>query len=227
MASQTELPIGSEDPTRRSRGQTVGYVRVSSADQNLGRQHEAIGPCDRVFEDHMSGKSRAKRKGLADLIGYVREGDTVRVASLDRLGRDTRDLHALVDELTAKGCSVEFVAEGITVSRDSRSPIQELFLTFLSAMAEFERSRIRERQAEGIALAKAKGVYDKQRALSPEDVEAVRAQIDMGIPAAEVARRYSISRQTLYTALNGKGAYAARAWTSSRGDEAADMANGL
>ena len=101
MASQTELPIGSEDSNRGSRGQMVGYVRVSSADQNPGRQHETIGPCDRVFEDRMSGKSRAKRKGLADLIGYVREGDTVRVASLDRLGRDTRDLHALVDELTA------------------------------------------------------------------------------------------------------------------------------
>ena len=137
----------------------------------------------------------------------MREDDTVRVASLDRLGRDTRDLHALVDELTAKGCSVEFVAEGITVSRDSRSPIQELFLTFLSAMAEFERSRIRERQAEGIALAKTRGVYDKQRALTDEDVEAVRALIDLGVPAAEVARRYSVSRQTVYTAVRGKGAY--------------------
>ena len=207
MPSQTELPIESEDHDKHSRGQIVGYVRVSSADQNPARQHEVIGHCDRVFEDRMSGKSRAKRKGLADLIGYVREGDTVRVASLDRLGRDTRDLHALVDELTAKGCSVEFVAEGITVSRDSRSPIQELFLTFLSAMAEFERSRIRERQAEGIALAKTRGVYDKQRALTDEDVEAVRALIDLGVPAAEVARRYSVSRQTVYTAVRGKGAY--------------------
>lgn len=208
MPSQTELPIGSEDHEQHSRGQMVGYVRVSSADQNPARQRERIGHCDRVFEDRMSGKSRAKRKGLADLVAYVREGDTVRVASLDRLGRDTRDLHALVDELTAKGCAVEFVSEGITVSRDSRSPIQELFLTFLSAMAEFERTRIRERQAEGIALAKAKGIYEKQRALSDEDVEAVRALCDMGVPAAEVARRYSISRQTLYTAVGGRGAYA-------------------
>ena len=155
----------------------------------------------------MSGKSRAKRTGLADLIAYVRQGDTVRVASLDRLGRDTRDLHAVVDELTAKGCVLEFVSERITVSKDSRSPLQELFLTFLSAMAEFERSRIRERQAEGIALAKAKGVYEKQRALSDEDVEAVRALVDMGVPVAEVARRYSVSRQTLYVAINGCGAY--------------------
>lgn len=209
MADQTELSIGSESQDRRSRGQAVGYVRVSSADQNPARQYESIGRCDRVFEDRMSGKSRANRKGLADLIAYVREDDTVRVASLDRLGRDTRDLHALVDELTAKGCAVEFVAEGITVSRNSRSPMQELFLTFLSAMAEFERSRIRERQAEGIALAKAKGVYEKQRALSPEDVEAVRVQLDLGVPVSEVARRYSISRQTLYNAINARGTYAA------------------
>ena len=113
MPSQTELPIESEDHDKRSRGQIVGYVRVSSADQNPARQHEVIGRCDRVFEDRMSGKSRAKRKGLADLIAYVRDADTVRVASLDRLGRDTRDLHALVDELTAKGCAVEFVSEGL------------------------------------------------------------------------------------------------------------------
>lgn len=206
MPSQTELPIESEDHDKHSRGQIVGYVRVSSADQNPARQHEVIGHCDRVFEDRMSGKSRAKRKGLADLIAYVRDADTVRVASLDRLGRDTRDLHALVDELTAKGCAVEFVSEGITVARD-RSPVHELFLTMLAAMAEFERARIRERQAEGIALAKSRGVYDRQRALTDEDVEAVRALVDLGVPAAEVARRYSVSRQTIYTALRGVGAY--------------------
>lgn len=207
MDGQTDLPTESESSVGHSRGQVVGYVRVSSTDQNPARQHETLGVCDRVFEDRLSGKSRAKRTGLADLIAYVRQGDTVRVASLDRLGRDTRDLHAVVDELTAKGCVLEFVSERITVSKDSRSPLQELFLTFLSAMAEFERSRIRERQAEGIALAKAKGVYEKQRALSDEDVEAVRALVDMGVPVAEVARRYSVSRQTLYVAINGCGAY--------------------
>ena len=206
LPSQTELPIGSEDSGGHPRGQVVGYVRVSSADQNPARQYEAIGRCDRVFEDRMSGKSRAKRKGLTELISYVREADTVRIASLDRLGRDTRDLHALVDELTAKGCTVEFVSEGIAVARN-RSPMHELSLTLLAAIAQFERARVRERQEEGIALAKARGVYDKQRALTDEDVEAVRALIDMGVPAAEVARRYSVSRQTIYTALRGVGAY--------------------
>lgn len=209
MGGQTELPTGSEGSDGHSRGQIVGYVRVSSADQNPARQHEALGTCDRVFEDRLSGKSRAKRTGLAALIAYVRDGDTVRVASLDRLGRDTRDLHAVVDELTSKGCVLEFISERITVSRNSRSPLQELFLTFLSAMAEFERSRIRERQAEGIALAKARGVYEKQRALTDDDVEAARAMVDMGVPVTEVAQRFSVSRQTLYSALRGDGAYRA------------------
>lgn len=209
MGGQTELPTGSEGSDGHSRGQIVGYVRVSSADQNPARQHEALGTCDRVFEDRLSGKSRAKRTGLAALIAYVRDGDTVRVSSLDRLGRDTRDLHAVVDELTSKGCVLEFVSERITVSRDSRSPLQELFLTFLSAMAEFERSRIRERQAEGIALAKTRGVYEKQRALTDDDVVAARAMVDMRVPVTEVAQRYSVSRQTLYSALRGDGAYRA------------------
>lgn len=208
MEQQTLLSIESSDSDEHPRGQVVGYVRVSSVEQNPARQFQALGRCDKLFEDRMSGKSRAKRKGLAELMGYVREHDTIRVASLDRLGRDTRDLHAIVDELTEKGCTVTFVSERITVSKDDRSPMQELFLTFLSAMAQFERSRIRERQAEGIALAKKDGVYEKQRKLSDEDIAAARALVDLGISKAEVARRYGCSRQTLYAALAGKGVYA-------------------
>lgn len=208
MDQQTLLSIDSTDSDERPRGQTIGYVRVSSAEQNPARQFQARGRCDKIYEDRMSGKSRAKRTGLAELMGYVREHDTIRIASLDRLGRDTRDLHAIVDELTEKGCTVTFVSEKITVSKDDRSPMQELFLTFLSAMAQFERSRIRERQAEGIALAKKDGVYEKQRKLSDEDVAAVRALVDMGVSKAEVARRYGCSRQTLYSALAGRGVYA-------------------
>ena len=92
-------------------GQTVAYVRVSSAEQNLDRQLEAVGECDRVFQDKISGSSRAKRTGLAELMTYVREGDLVKVASMDRLGRDTRDLYAIVDELTDKGCTVRVSTE--------------------------------------------------------------------------------------------------------------------
>ncbi|PCC48808.1 recombinase family protein [Brevibacterium aurantiacum] len=180
-------------------------MRVSTADQNPSRQYENIGQCDKTFEDKLSGKSRANRTGLNDLIDYARQGDHVRVASLDRLGRDTRDLYSIVDALTKKGCTITFISEGITVSKDGSSAMQELFLTFLSGMAQFERARILERQREGIELAKTQGVY--QRKLNEEDVEACRALVDMGISVAEVARRYDVSRQTLYNALNSAGAY--------------------
>lgn len=195
----------SENPTDALFGQILGYVRVSTADQNPSRQYETIGQCDKAFEDKLSGKSRANRTGLNDLIDYARQGDHVRVASLDRLGRDTRDLYSIVDALTKKGCTITFISEGITVSKDGSSPMQELFLTFLSGMAQFERARILERQREGIELAKTQGVY--QRKLNEEDVEACRALVDMGISVAEVARRYDVSRQTLYSALNSAGAY--------------------
>ncbi|RCS91612.1 recombinase family protein [Brevibacterium aurantiacum] len=194
-----------EDQDNTLFGQTLGYVRVSTAEQNPGRQHEAIGPCDKVFEDRMSGKSKTNRDQLNALIDYARQGDAIRVEAMERLGRDTRDLYSILDALTDKGCSVTFVSEGITMSKDKNSPTQELFLSFLAAMAQFERARILERQREGIALAKAQGVY--QRKLTDEDVEACRAMVDMGISVAEVARRYEVSRQTLYSALKGAGAY--------------------
>lgn len=183
-------------------GQTVAYVRVSSAEQNLDRQLEAVGECDRIFEDKISGSSRAKRTGLAELMTYVRAGgDLVKVASMDRLGRDTRDLYAIVDELTDKGCAVQFVSERITVDKSGTSPVDGLMLGILAAFAEFERRRIKERQAEGIALAKARGKYVQAPKLSDTDVEQARVMIEMGIPKAEVARTFEVSRQTLYTSL--------------------------
>ncbi|UTT46200.1 recombinase family protein [Micrococcus luteus] len=182
-------------------GQTVAYVRVSSAEQNLDRQLEAVGECDRIFQDKIPGSSRAKRAGLAELMTYVREGDLVKVASMDRLGRDARDLYAIVDELTAKGCAVQFVSERITVNKSGTSPVDGLMLGILAAFAEFERRRIKERQAEGIALAKARGKYVQAPKLSDTDVEQARVKIEMGIPKAEVARTFGVSRQTLYTSL--------------------------
>lgn|SRR5699024_1241672 len=182
-------------------GQTVGYVRVSAADQNADRQLAVLGDCDRVFRDHLSGKSRAQRTGLAELIDYVRASDTVRIASMDRLGRDTRDLYDVVAELTDKGAVVQFVNENITVDSNGSSPMDSLMLGILAAFAEFERRRIKERQAEGIAIAKAKGKYEQPLKLSARDVEQAQVMIDMGIPKTQVAATFEVSRQTLYTAL--------------------------
>ncbi|WP_367405026.1 recombinase family protein [Kocuria marina] len=183
-------------------GQTVAYVRVSSAEQNMDRQLEAVGECDRIFQNKISGSSRAKRTGLTELIGYVREGDLVKVASMDRLSRDTRDLYVIVDMLTDKGCAVQFVSERITVDKSGTSPVDGLMLGIRAAFAEFERRRIKERQAEGIALAKTRGTYVQAPKLSDTNVEQSKAMIEMGIPKAEVARTFGVSRQTLYTSLS-------------------------
>lgn len=182
-------------------GQVVGYVRVSSADQNPERQLQALGECTKVFTDKISGKSRAKRTGLAKLMDYIRDGDTVRVASMDRLGRSTRDLFNLVDEIVAKGAAVEFIKERITVDKNGATPMESLMLGVMASFAEFERNLIRERQAEGIALAKAKGKYVQEPKLSAKDVEQAQAMLDLGLPKTEVAARLEVSRQTLYAAL--------------------------
>lgn len=190
-------------------GQIIGYVRVSTVDQRVDRQREAIGAdVHEWFEDKLSGKD-TERPALIDMLRYVRKGDTVRVASMDRLARSLPDLRALVDEMVSKGVTVEFVKERLTFSRDKSDPIAVLLLSVLGAIAEFERALIRERQAEGIALAKRRGVYKgRVRALSPEQVAAAAERVATGVPKAAVARELGVGRQTLYDALGGKGVYA-------------------
>lgn len=181
-------------------GQTVAYVRVSSTEQNEARQVEALAGAGRVFMDKMSGKS-SDRPALTEMLSYVRKGDTVRCASLDRLARNLDDLRRLVQTLTAKGVRVEFVKEGLTFTGED-SAMSKLLLSVMGAFAEFERSLIRERQAEGIAIAKTNGVYKgRKRALTAEQVSQARESVTAGIPKARIARDFGVSRQTLYSAL--------------------------
>ena len=185
-------------------GQVVGYVRVSSLDQNEARQVEALGEVDRLFVDRVSGATR-DRPQLNDLLTYVRVGDVVLVKSPDRLARSTTDLLGLLEELKAKGVQVRFVD---TPQLSTDTPQGKFMLTILRAVAELERATIRERQAEGIALAKAKGVYDRGPKLSAGQVQSARQQVADGVPKARVARELGVSRQTLYDALEGRGRYA-------------------
>lgn len=181
----------------------MGYVRVSSADQNPGRQYELIGAVDRVFEDKLSGKTRRDRPGLMELVKYVREGDAVKVASMDRLARSLQDLLALVTEFRDQGVTVEFVHEGLTFAPGKGDHYQAFQLHVLGAVAELERSIIRERQAEGIALAKIEGKYrGRKPSLTDEQVLEARGRIDQGVPKARIARELGVSRQTLYSALS-------------------------
>ena len=183
-------------------GKTVGYIRVSSLDQNTDRQLEGL-TLDKVFIDKLSGKN-AIRPGLQAMLEYIREGDTLIVHSMDRLARNLVDLRKLVHELTQQQISIRFIKENLTFNGED-SPMANLLLSIMGAMAEFERALILERQAEGIALAKAKGVYKgRRKKLTLE----LGAQIDEGLAAgkhkAVVARELGITRQTLYVHINGK-----------------------
>lgn len=122
------------------RTQAVGYVRVSSDDQNFARQIEAIGDVDRIFSDKVSGGSRDSRVALDECIKYIRDGDVVRVASMDRLARSLRDMRDIIDEVVAKGATVHFVKEGQTYSPDTKDALSQLMLHMLAAFAEFERA---------------------------------------------------------------------------------------
>lgn len=198
-----------------SDGRIVGYARVSSEEQNLARQLAALDGLSEsprtgkplLFTDKISGKD-TNRPGLEALLDYVREGDTVRVASFDRLSRDLGDLRRLVKELTDQGVSVEFLHERLTFSGDD-SPIANLMLNLLGSVHEFERAVIKQRAKQGIELAKKANKYKgRVPALKAEQIATAKAQVEQGVPKSKVARDLGVSRQTLYDALNGTGGYA-------------------
>lgn len=191
---------------RQLEGQVVGYVRVSTVDQNPARQFEAIGEVDKLFEDKLSGKTRM-RPSLEAILSHVRAGDWVKVSSMDRLARSVIDLHSLVDGLVADGVTVEFLKESVVIGPGSNRPMDRLLLTVLGGIAEFERSIIRERQAEGIGVAKKRGVYEKPLSLTPAQIDIIRQRTDLGVPKAAIARELDVSRSTVYNALAGRGRY--------------------
>lgn len=189
-------------------GQIVGYVRVSSTEQNPARQLAAIGTVDETFTDRVSGKSRAERPELARMLRHVRRGDTVRVSSMDRLARSVIDLAQIIQELNAKEVEVEFTTERLTFAPGAEDPFAMFQLHMLGAVAQLERSLIKERQREGIDLARARGVYrGRARALSPEQIAQAHDMTVNGIPKTKIARDLGCSRRVLYDALAGRGTY--------------------
>lgn len=201
-APSTTDPAAPEPPTAQPTGQRFSYIRVSSADQNLARQREMIGPVDKEFIDKLSARSRSERPGLERCIDYLRDHDELYVASIDRLARSLVDLRSIIDRITEKGASVRFVKENLTFSKDSTDPRATLMLGILGSFAEFERAIIRERQAEGIALAKKAGKYKgRKRALTSEQVVEARRRADAGESKVTIAKDLGVSRATLYRAL--------------------------
>lgn len=188
-------------------GVVVGYVRVSSADQNTARQ-ELGDDVHRVYTEKVSGRDR-NRPALTELLRYVREGDTVRVHSMDRLGRSLTDLIALVQELTGAGVTVEFMKEKLTFRTGDADPYATLQLHLLASFAEFERAIIRQRQAEGIARAKARNACGgRTPSLTPAQVADTRQRRAAGEPVAAIAAHHGVSPRTIYNALRGTGTYA-------------------
>lgn len=180
-------------------GQRIGYVRVSTLDQNAERQLEGV-VVDRTFLDKKSGKD-VEREQLDAMMEFVRHGDSVIVHSMDRLARNLDDLRRIVHTLTKKGVRIEFVKEGLSFTGED-SPMSKLMLSVMGAFAEFERSLIRERQREGIALAKQRGIYrGRKRALSDDTIASARTRIAAGDTKAQVARDLGVSRETLYQYL--------------------------
>jgi DNA invertase Pin-like site-specific DNA recombinase len=180
-------------------GKVVGYVRVSSVDQNDARQLDGF-HLDKTFTDKASGKD-TKRPQLQAMLDYVREGDHVYVHSMDRLARSLSDLEGIVKGLTGRGVSVTFTTQAMTFTGDD-SPMNTLMLQLLGAVGQFERGLILERQREGIAIAKTKGVYKGRKpSLDDSGKAELKALVAQGLPKAKIAAKLGISRTTLYANL--------------------------
>ena len=185
----------------------LGYIRVSTLEQNEGRQIEALTKAgvetDNLFIDKMSGKN-ADRPELKKMLAFVRRGDTVIVESISRLARNTKDLLAIVDLLQSKGA--DFISQKEAI--DTTTPQGKFMLTVFSAMAELERESILERQREGIALAKENGVY-KGRKKIEVDTDAFRAVVADWradkITAVEAMKRLNLSKNTFYRRVKEQG----------------------
>lgn len=184
-------------------GKKIGYIRVSSFEQNPERQLEGIS-LHKKFIDKASGKN-TERPQLEAMLDYARDGDTIIIHSMDRLARNLDDLRKLVMQFTDQQIRVEFVKEGLTFTGED-SPISKLLLSVMGAFAEFERALIKERQMEGIALAKKRGVYKGRKAvLSQEQIDKIKQRVVQGDKKSQIARDFGISRETLYQYLRKQG----------------------
>jgi DNA invertase Pin-like site-specific DNA recombinase len=184
-----------------SKGQTVGYVWVSSVGQNVPRQLDGL-TLDKTFTDKCSGGT-TERPALAAMLAHVRDGDTVVVHEISRLARNTANLLSLVKQLTDKGVAIEFKKESLTFSGDKANAMNQMLLTMLGAVSAFELSMINERRAEGQAKARAEGKHIGRLSKLTDDQKAsVRQRAAKGESKTKLADEYEISRATLYSIIN-------------------------
>ncbi|MBA4227088.1 MAG: recombinase [Hyphomonas sp.] len=178
----------------------IGYARVSTRDQNLSLQEEALKKfgCDRIFIETASGAQR-DRPQLKEAVSFLREGDVLVVWKLDRLARSLRQLIETVDELAGKGVGFASVTEAI----DTTTPGGKMIFHVFGALAEFERELIRERTASGLSAAKARGVrLGRPNSLDASELGVARSLKKSGeMTATQIADHLGVSRATLYRAL--------------------------
>lgn len=177
---------------------TYGYARVSSEEQDLQIQIDALeaAGCSVVRHEKVSATSRIGRAELQTLLDFLREGDTLMVTRIDRLARSVKDLQDIVHDLRSRGVNLKATEQPI----DTSSPAGKAFLDMLGVFAEFETSLRRERQMEGIAKAKAKGVYKGRK--PSIDRNLVRELHSAGLGATEIAKQLGIGRASVYRTLN-------------------------
>ena len=190
-----------------SNGKRFGYVHVSSADQNDARQLDGVVP-DKIFTDKASGKD-TNRPQLKSMQKFVREGDVIFVHSIDRLSRSLSDLQSVVEDLTGKGITISFVKESLTFEPTSigadahKTAYSTLMLQLLGAVGQFERALIKERQREGIAIAKANNLYKGRKPkLDKAGVENLQRMVVAGVKKVDIAEQFGISRASVYAYLN-------------------------
>lgn len=175
----------------------IAYARVSSTDQNEAAQVDILNRhgAEEIFIEKASGTSRDGRPKLAEAIKFARKGDVLMVTRLDRLARSVTDLHAIAEELKAKGVDLVVTEQNI----DTTTPTGRLMFNMLGAIAEFETDLRKERQREGIAKAKAEG-RNMGRPVTV-DGDAIRAALAAGDKPASVAKRFNVARSTVYRVM--------------------------
>lgn len=177
----------------------VGYIRVSSVDQNTARQLDGV-ELDKVFEEKLSGKNITDRPELQECLNFLREGDFLLVHSIDRLARNQRDLQNIVGDLVAKGVSIKFITENLEFGNKD-NPMGNLMLQMMGAFAEFERTMIKSRQREGIRKAKERGQQFGRKPLKKKMIEEINNRKAKGQSVKEIAFAMNIGASTIYKYL--------------------------
>ena len=180
----------------------VGYARVSSTGQDLGVQLERLkaASCDKIFKEKRSGVD-AGRPELKRCLEYLRDGDTLLVTKIDRLARSTSDLYRMISSLTKKGVAFK-VTDDPTIDTTSRTG--KLIMGILALIAEFENDIRRERQMDGIAKAKQRGVkFGRKPELTPEKVARIKKLRKAGTTVPDIMREIKLSKASVYRALSG------------------------